>query len=163
MSRSYREGSSLKFQWALVRDKTLLNRSLCRLTWGCLWLTPQAITHRYSSSPEASLTSQLRDAAIPAIIYLCPQPSAHWSGKAAVNGDDPSVPTKTPLKLYILLTQLHSCLGLSRSEGTLIFERDASCCLRSVEAWLSYCHGIDKLYVYLLFSLIYFTCGIQGF
>lgn len=129
---TYRIGSCLEFPWVSVRDKTLLNRSFCRLTWGCLWLMSMAITQRKSSSSEAPLTSPLRDATIPAIIYLCPQPYAHWSGKAAVNGDDPSVPTKTLLKLYILHTQLHSCPGLSRSEGTLIFERDASCCL---EAW----------------------------
>lgn len=52
----------------------------------------QAIKQRKSSSPEAPLTSPLRGAAIPAIIYLCPQPYAHWSGKAAENGDDPSAP-----------------------------------------------------------------------
>lgn len=57
-----------------------------------LCLTLQAIKQRKSSSPGAPLTSTLRDAAIPAIICLCPQPYAHWSGKAAVNGDDPSVP-----------------------------------------------------------------------
>lgn len=70
------------------------NWSCCRLTWGCLWLTLQVIKQKKISSPGAPLTSPLRDAAIPAIIYLCPQPYAHWSGKAAVNGDDPSVPPK---------------------------------------------------------------------
>lgn len=64
-----------------------------------MWLMLQAIKQKKVSSPGAPLTSPLRDAAIPAIIYLHSQPYAQWSGKAAVNGDDPSVrPPQNPFK-----------------------------------------------------------------
>lgn len=139
---------------------TLLNRSCCRLTWGCLWLiTLQAIRQRKSFQSRSSIDKPTQRRSHPCHYIsmsttLCPlvrKSCSEWRWSVR--------PPRTPLKLYNLHTQLHSCLGLSRSEGTLIFERDASCCLRSVEAWLSHCHWIDRLDVHsFFFYLIYLTC-----
>lgn len=95
------------------------------------------VTERYqgrNSSPGAPLSISLGDAAILAIIYPRPQSDAHWSGKATKEWRWSSRPPETPLELYILHTQLHSCQGTSRSEVVLIWEHG----LRSADALLSF-------------------------